>query len=222
MKFWCTITRVQKLWNTSTNTKLHPISMCSDEWTFLWTHKTWSSGRRDTHVTMHIHPMSTPRTYQHFDKVNTWTSKEIFNSHIVFLVIWNNIVNSSIHRWKDINRWEIVHWVSKLLTSQLLVWCCVILKVEGHFTFLPPQVVGQQLASVGHTMLWTLIASTCKLLGLDDWEPNKLWTWLRSKENPTSSRVITSFWVKSIPSWINHPIGIEGLTTIYFPIIPLT
>ncbi len=115
-----------------------------------------------------------------------------------------------------------MHWVNKMSTYLLLVCWCVILKIEGCFTILPPGVVGQQLASVGHTMLWALITSTCEMLELDDWEPNKLWTWLRSKKNPTSSRVVTSFWVKSIPSWMGHTIGTEGLTTTYFCTVPPT
>jgi hypothetical protein len=75
-----------------------------------------------------------------------------------------------------------MHWVSKMPTSQLLVWCYVILKMEGWFTFLPPWVVGQQLASTNCTMLWTLITCTCKMLELDDWEPKNLQARLRSKK----------------------------------------
>jgi hypothetical protein len=56
--------------------------------------------------TLHIHPMTTQRTRQHCDKVNTWTSKEISNSHIISLVIWKNTLNSSIPRWGDINKGE--------------------------------------------------------------------------------------------------------------------
>jgi hypothetical protein len=85
--------------------------------------------------TMHVHPMSTQRTFQHFEKIDPWTSREITNSHIIFWVIQNNIVNSSIPRWGDINMGEIVHWVSKMLTSQLLVCCCVILKTKRSFHF---------------------------------------------------------------------------------------
>jgi hypothetical protein len=55
---------------------------------------------------VHIHPTSTQKTYQHFDKVNTWTSKEISNSHIVSLVIWKNVVNLSTPKWGDINMGE--------------------------------------------------------------------------------------------------------------------
>jgi hypothetical protein len=79
--------------------------------------------------TMRIHPTNTQITYQHFDKINTWTSKEIFNSHIISLVIWMNIINLSIPKWRDINRGKILHWVSKMPTSQLLM-CCVILKTK--------------------------------------------------------------------------------------------
>ncbi len=71
--------------------------------------------------TMHIHPTTTQKTCQHFDKVKTWTSKEILNNHIVSLVIWKNIANSSIPRWGDINNGKIVHWVNKMPTYQLLV-----------------------------------------------------------------------------------------------------
>jgi len=103
-----------------------------------------------------------------------------------------------------------------------LVWCCVILKTEGCLTFLPPQVVGQQLASSDRTMLWTLIQITNELLGLDNWEPNQLWTQLWSKENHASFIVITSFWVKLVPSWMSHIVGTKGLTTAYFRVVPLT
>jgi hypothetical protein len=58
---------------------------------------------------------------------------------------------------------------------QLLVCYYVILKMEGRFT-LPPWVVGQQLASIGHTMLRAFIAGTYEMLELDDWEPNKVQT----------------------------------------------
>jgi hypothetical protein len=37
--------------------------------------------------TMHIHPMAAQKTYQHFDKVNTRTSKDISNSHFMSLVV---------------------------------------------------------------------------------------------------------------------------------------
>jgi hypothetical protein len=115
-----------------------------------------------------------------------------------------------------------VHWVSKMLASQLLVCYCVSLKREGHFTLLPPWVVSQQLASTGYTMLWTFIASTCKMLELHDWEPNRLRAWLCSKENLPSSRVITSFWIESLSSWMGHIVGTKGLTTAYFCTIPST
>jgi hypothetical protein len=127
---------------------------------------------------MHIHPMSTQRTYQHFEKINTWTLREISNNHIVSLIILNNTINSSIPRWRDINRGKTVHWVRKMSTSQLLVCCYVILKMEGRLIFLPPWVVGQQLGLANRTMLWIIIANTCKLLGLDNWELIKLWAQL--------------------------------------------
>jgi hypothetical protein len=82
-------------------------------------------------------------------------------------------------------------------TSQLLV-CCVILKIEGCVTFIPPHVVGQQLTLVGCTMLWTLIKMTCELLGLDDWELNKLRTRLWLEENPISFKISTFFWNKLV------------------------
>jgi hypothetical protein len=56
--------------------------------------------------------------------------------------------------------WKIVHWRNKMPTSQLLVCYCAILKMKGRFTFLPPQIVGQQLASNGLTRLWQLTIST--------------------------------------------------------------
>jgi len=51
--------------------------------------------------------------------------------------------------------------------------CCVNLRTKGHFTFLPSQVVSQQLASKGLTRLRQLIATrTWELLEQEDWEPN--------------------------------------------------
>jgi hypothetical protein len=50
--------------------------------------------------------MGTQRTYQHFDKVNTWTSKEFTNSDVISIVIGKNIVNLSIPKWQDINNGE--------------------------------------------------------------------------------------------------------------------
>jgi hypothetical protein len=71
--------------------------------------------------------------------------------------------------------------------------------MEGHFTFLPPQVIGQHFASedvTTHNM-------HMGFLELKDWKPNKLQTLFlnkRLKENLASSKVVTSFWVKLIPS----------------------
>jgi len=56
--------------------------------------------------TLHMHSTTTQKSYQHCDKVNTWTSREISNSHIISFVIQKNIVNSSIPRWRDINSGE--------------------------------------------------------------------------------------------------------------------
>jgi hypothetical protein len=62
-----------------------------------------------------------------------------------------------------------VHLKSKMLASQLLVYFCVDLKIESRLTFLPPQVVGQQLASKSFTRLKQLtIASTWELLEQED------------------------------------------------------
>jgi hypothetical protein len=75
-----------------------------------------------------------------------------------------------------------MHLKNKMLTSQLLM-CCVNLKIEGCFTFLPPQVIGQQLALEGLTRLGQLIlVGTWELLEQKDWEPHKfqvlfLWRW---------------------------------------------
>jgi hypothetical protein len=105
-------------------------------------------------------------------------------------------------------------------TSQLLLCYCVNLKIEGHLTFLPPRVVGQQLTSKGFTRLVQLIVvSTWELLEQKRLEPNKLrmlflCKW--SKENPTSSRIVNSFWAKLIPSWMGHTIGTIGLRNYKF------
>ncbi len=62
-----------------------------------------------------------------------------------------------------------------MLASQLLVCCCINLKIESHLTFLQPQVVGQQLALEGLTRLGQLTATgTWELFEQGDWEPNKL------------------------------------------------
>jgi hypothetical protein len=92
--------------------------------------------------TLHIHPTTTQKTYQHCDKVNTWTSKEISNSHIVLFVIWKNTIIRPYPGEGTSTIGKTVHWVSKMPTSQLLVCYYVILKIEGCFTFLPPQSCG--------------------------------------------------------------------------------
>jgi hypothetical protein len=56
--------------------------------------------------TLHIRPIGTQRTYQHFDKVDTWISREIANNDIISIFIKKNIVNSSILGWQDINNKE--------------------------------------------------------------------------------------------------------------------
>jgi len=117
---------------------------------------------------------------------------------------------------------KIVHWKNKMPTSQLLVCCYVILKTKGRFTFLPPQVVGQQLASNGFTRLWQLIACTWELLELEDWKPNKLWVLFlckQSKQNLASPKVVTSFWVKLVPSWMGHIVGTTCLATTNFHVL---
>jgi hypothetical protein len=55
---------------------------------------------------LHICPTGTQRTYQHSDKVDTWTSKEIANSDIIAIVIRKNILSLSISRWQDISSEE--------------------------------------------------------------------------------------------------------------------
>jgi hypothetical protein len=62
-----------------------------------------------------------------------------------------------------------MHLKSKMLASQLLVYSCVNLRIENHLTFLPPPVVGQQLASASLTRLKQLtITSTWELLEQED------------------------------------------------------
>jgi len=134
-------------------------------------------------------------------------------------------VNSSILGWQKSTSRKTVHWKSNLSASQLFVCYCVILNIEDLLTFLPPQVVGQQLASNSLVGLWQLTSSTWELLELEDWKPNKLWAlflhkW--SKENTTSSIVVTSFWVKLIPSWMGHKVGMVGLIIASFWTIPPT
>jgi len=55
---------------------------------------------------LHVCPMATQKSFQDCDKVDTWTSKEIFNSDIISFVIKNNTINSSIPKWWDINNEE--------------------------------------------------------------------------------------------------------------------
>jgi hypothetical protein len=112
--------------------------------------------------TLHIHPRGNQKTCQHFDKINTWTSKEIANSDIISIVIWKNIVNS-FTCGKTLTIRKTMCWRNNLLASQLFVCGCVILNTEGHLTFLPPQ-----LALDGLTRLWQLIACTWELLELED------------------------------------------------------
>jgi hypothetical protein len=120
-------------------------------------------------------------------------------------------INSSIPKWCDINKGKTMHWRNKMSTSQLLVCCYVNLKMEGCITFLPPWIVNEQLALDGITRLWQFILGTWELLELENWKPNKLWTLFLSrwsKENLTFSKVVTSFWVKLIPFWMGHIVGI--------------
>jgi hypothetical protein len=124
--------------------------------------------------TLHIHPMGTQRTYQHFDKVDTWILKEIANNDIISIVIKKNIVNLSIPECETSTTRKTMHSKSNLPTSQLFVCYYVILNTKGRFTFLPPWVVGQQLASDGFIKLWQLTTSTWELFELEDWKPNKL------------------------------------------------
>jgi hypothetical protein len=109
---------------------------------------------------------------------------------------------------------------------QLLVCCCVNLRTNGCFTFLPPQVIGQRLTLEGLTTLGQLTKiGTWELLEHEDWEPNKLWALLlrrRSKGNLTFAKVINSFWVKLVPSWMGHTIGIIYLIITIFYNVPLT
>jgi aromatic ring hydroxylase len=65
---------------------------------------------------------------------------------------------------------------------------------------------------------------TLELLELEDWKPNKLQALFlcrQSKQNLASSRVVISFWVKLLPSWMGHTVGIIGLATTNFFIVPL-
>ncbi len=172
------------------------------------------------HMSMlHICPMATQRSCQHCYKINTWTSKEIFNHNVISFDIRTNIINSSNPCGATSTMRTIMHWKNKTPTSQLLVCCGVILKMKGCLIFLPPWVVSQPLALNSFTRLWQLITSTWELLELEDWKPNKLWVlflcrW--SKENPASSKDVTSFWVKLVPSWMGHIIGTTSLAIINF------
>jgi hypothetical protein len=56
--------------------------------------------------TLHICPMATQKSYQHYDKIYTWTSKEISSNDVVSFVIKKKIISSSIPRWRDINKGE--------------------------------------------------------------------------------------------------------------------
>jgi hypothetical protein len=61
-----------------------------------------------------------------------------------------------------------------LPTSQLLVCCCVNLKIEGLFTFFPQQDVGQFLAFVGLITSGLQVEGTWKLLEVEGSPLNKL------------------------------------------------
>ncbi len=79
--------------------------------------------------------------------------------------------------------------------------------------------VSQQLALDGLTKLWQFIIGTWEFLELENWEPNKfraLFLNKRSKENLTFFKVVTSFWVKLVPFWMDDTIGTRGLTIAYF------
>jgi hypothetical protein len=59
MQLWCTITRVQTFESISIHVEFHPISMCSNEWTF---HEPTKHNRLQDVInmfTMHICPIAT-------------------------------------------------------------------------------------------------------------------------------------------------------------------
>jgi hypothetical protein len=84
---------------------------------------------------------------------------------------------------------------NNFLASQLLVCCCVKLSLEGHFTFLPPRVMGQQATSTDLTRFCQQTISTWQLLTIEGSPPNKLQAlFLRkwSKKNLAFSKHVTS------------------------------
>jgi hypothetical protein len=58
-----------------------------------------------------------------------------------------------------------------------------------------------------------------------DWKPNKLQAlFLRrqSKESLAFSKVVTSFWVKLVSSWMGHKVGTTSLVIAIFQVVPPT
>jgi hypothetical protein len=63
---------------------------------------------------------------------------------------------------------------NNFLAPQMLVCCCVKLSLEGHLTFLPPRIMGQQATSTDLTRFCQQTISTWQLPTLEGSPPNKL------------------------------------------------
>jgi hypothetical protein len=69
---------------------------------------------------------------------------------------------------------KLVEGLNNLPTSQLLMWCCVYLNIEGLLTFLPQRDAGQLLASIGLITFGVKVEGTEKLLEVEGSPLNKL------------------------------------------------
>ncbi len=124
-------------------------------------------------LTFHIHPTTTQRTYQHCDKVDTWTSKVIFNRHIVSFVIWKNIVNLFIPKWGDINNGE-NNALDKLNAKLLIVGVLLCYFEDGRSFHLLATMSCRPTTCIGQPYnVVNTHSSTCETFELEDWEPNK-------------------------------------------------
>jgi len=172
--------------------------------------------------TLHIHLTTTQRTYQLCGRLNTWTSKGISNNHIVSFVIWKNIVNSFIPRWGGINN-EKNNALGKYDANLPIVGVLMYYFEDKRLSHLLTTMSCRPTACIDrlHNAMNTHSKHMWNAC-VNNWEPNKLRTQLWSKENHVSFRVVTSFWVKSIPFWMGHLVETKGRTTTYFHIVPPT
>jgi hypothetical protein len=165
---------------------------------------------------MHLLPPTTQKTCHHLYEVNRNAIREISNCHLILLCVkrWNGTddVDLSTSWWKNFNRWQnnILQSLSNLPPICLLHWklecCCspnrLLLQIFGQASRFASWLRGIKLSFAKRVQGTHLHTS--------------------HRTNPTFSKVITSIWLKLIPTCNDHVDGTSGLLTQYFLLIPLT